>query len=196
VSDFVERCRREWDRIGVPVAVADDMAAELAADLEEAAADGVSAADVLGHDASDPRSFAASWAAERGVVPSPRPARKLPGRSGLLVAIAVLLSVAAIAAGAALLVSPTVRSSATPLAQVWRTAAPMVLPRSGIIRIWRGAAVSPDERFAIQVDPAPNPSSDSRHTIAWSLLIAGLVAFVFSSLYRLGAGLQLRRWTS
>ena len=46
------------------------MAAELAADLAEAAEDGVPQADIIGRDLSDPRSFAASWAAERGYVGS------------------------------------------------------------------------------------------------------------------------------
>src|SRR5271154_6298483 len=45
------------------------MAADLAADLKEAEADGASPEDVLGSGAFDPQSFAASWAAERGVIP-------------------------------------------------------------------------------------------------------------------------------
>ena len=45
------------------------MAADLATDLREAEADGVSAEEFLGSSAFDPRSFAASWAAERGIVP-------------------------------------------------------------------------------------------------------------------------------
>jgi hypothetical protein len=73
VREFIEECRREWRRLRVPDPVADDMAADLAADLEEAEADGASAEEVLGTGASDPRSFAASWAAERGVIP-PAPA--------------------------------------------------------------------------------------------------------------------------
>jgi hypothetical protein len=43
------------------------MAADLEADLKEAEAEGASAEEVLGSGAFDPRSFAASWAAERGV---------------------------------------------------------------------------------------------------------------------------------
>jgi hypothetical protein len=72
VSEFVEECRREWKRLSVPDPVANEMAADLAADLAEAASEGASAEEVLGNSAFDPRSFAASWAAERGVVP-PRP---------------------------------------------------------------------------------------------------------------------------
>jgi hypothetical protein len=70
VSEFVEECRREWKRLGVPDPVANEMAADLAADLEEADADGVSAEEVLGSSAFDPRAFAGAWAAERGVVGS------------------------------------------------------------------------------------------------------------------------------
>lgn len=67
--EFVEECRREWRRLRVPEPVANEMAADLEADLSEAAAEGVSAEEVLGSSAFDPRSFAARWAAERGVLP-------------------------------------------------------------------------------------------------------------------------------
>jgi hypothetical protein len=66
---FIEECRYEWKRLGVPDAMADEMAAELEADLAEAEADGVSAAEILGE--SDPRRFAATWATERGLVSQP-----------------------------------------------------------------------------------------------------------------------------
>lgn len=72
MSEFVEECRREWKRLGVPEPVANEMAADLAADLREADAEGVSPEEVLGTSAFDPQSFAASWAAERGVVHHPR----------------------------------------------------------------------------------------------------------------------------
>lgn len=70
MNDFVEQCRREWRRLGVSDAMADEMATDLAADLEEARAEGHSLRDYLGASADDPRGFAASWAAERGVVPA------------------------------------------------------------------------------------------------------------------------------
>lgn len=66
MSDFVQQCRGEWKRLGVPDPVANEMAADLAADLAEAQGEGVSAEEVLGTSAFDPRSFATSWAAERG----------------------------------------------------------------------------------------------------------------------------------
>lgn len=61
----VNQCVRTWRRLGVPKEVADEMAAELGADLESAAAEGLSATSVVG---SDARGFAATWAFERGVV--------------------------------------------------------------------------------------------------------------------------------
>ena len=71
MSEFVEQCRREWRRLGVPDPLAEEMAADLASDLAEAEAEGVSAEELLGRSVFDPRSFAASWAAERGIVPAP-----------------------------------------------------------------------------------------------------------------------------
>ncbi|HEX3237339.1 MAG TPA: hypothetical protein VHQ99_02920 [Gaiellaceae bacterium] len=71
MTAFVEECRREWERLGVPDLLADEMAADLEADLAEAEADGVSAAEMLGE--SDPRRFAAIWASERGLVSEPAP---------------------------------------------------------------------------------------------------------------------------
>ena len=66
MTAFVEECRREWKRLGVPELLADEMATELESDLAEAEAEGVSAAEILGE--SDPRRFAESWASERGLV--------------------------------------------------------------------------------------------------------------------------------
>src|SRR6476659_8170420 len=71
---FIEECRYEWRRLGVPDSMADEMATELEADLAEAQADGVSAAEILGE--SDPRRFAATRARERGLVSEPTPQKK------------------------------------------------------------------------------------------------------------------------
>ena len=48
MSEFVEECRQEWRRLGVPDPIANEMAADLTADIEEAEAEGGSAEDVLG----------------------------------------------------------------------------------------------------------------------------------------------------
>ena len=97
VNDFVEECRREWRRLRVPDRVANEMAADLKADLDEAEAEGASAEAVLGSEAFDPRSFAASWAAARGVGgPLPARADRIPRRSRLLAGLGVSVLVALI----------------------------------------------------------------------------------------------------
>ena len=80
MSDFVEQCRNEWKRLGVPDPLAEEMAADLASDLREAEAEGVSTEELLGSSAFDPRSFAASWASERGIIPVP-PSRADPSQT-------------------------------------------------------------------------------------------------------------------
>lgn len=189
MSDFVERCRREWRRLGVPADVADDMASELASDLDAAAADGLSAHDLFG--SADPQALAASWAAERGVVPLQRLRVRFPARSRVVVAIATLLSVAAIAVGATLLATPT--ASALPLppadssvafSEVAVVKLPAALP-------WTTAVIGPKETFLVKPG-----GDDVRQAVAWSLLIAGLVAFGLSGLYRLRAAVQVRRSTA
>jgi hypothetical protein len=87
MNAYVEECRREWKRLGVPPGLAEEMAAELEADLAEAEADGVSAAEMLGE--SDPRRFAATWARERGLVAEAPPKKS---RKGLWIAVAVVFA--------------------------------------------------------------------------------------------------------
>ena len=95
MNEFVAECRREWKRLRVPDPVANEMAADLTADLAEAESEGVSAEQVLGSGAFDPRSFAASWAAERGVVAAPPPVTRdrFPRPSRVLVAVAAAAAV-------------------------------------------------------------------------------------------------------
>jgi hypothetical protein len=81
---FIEECRYEWKRLGVPDSMAEEMATELEADLAEAEADGISAAEILGE--SDPRRFAATWARERGLVSEPPPKKS---RKWLWIGLAV-----------------------------------------------------------------------------------------------------------
>src|SRR4051812_37146739 len=111
VNQFVEECRREWKRLHVPDLVANEMAAELEADLEEVEAEGASPEEVLGSGAADPQSFAASWATERGVIP-PRSTAGLPRRSFALAAIAALTIVAATGAALVIFASPEASTSA------------------------------------------------------------------------------------
>jgi len=101
VSQFVAVCRREWRRLGVPEVAANEMAADLEADLAEAQADGASPEEVLGNGYFDARSFAASWALARGVaqpVPRPPSAMQLPARA-LILAAGALASLAIAAMG-------------------------------------------------------------------------------------------------
>jgi hypothetical protein len=91
VNEFVEECRREWKRLGVPGPAANEMAADLEADLAEAAADGASPEEVLGTGAFDARSFAANWAAERGLVPAAQVTRRrIPVALAAFVALALV----------------------------------------------------------------------------------------------------------
>jgi len=98
VSDFVEQCRREWRRLGVPDPLAEEMAADLASDLGEAEAEGVSAEELLGSSVFDPRSFAASWAAERGIIPTPPSPGNARRRPLVLVAFTALAAITLVVA--------------------------------------------------------------------------------------------------
>jgi hypothetical protein len=95
MSEFVEQCRREWKRLGVADPLAAEMAADLTSDLDEAEAEGVSAADYLGASASDPQSFAAAWASERGIIPKPPEVGLGRRKPRALVAFTLLAAIAA-----------------------------------------------------------------------------------------------------
>jgi hypothetical protein len=103
MSDFVEQCRREWKRLRVPDPLAEEMAADLTSDLRDAEAEGVSAEEFLGTSAFDPRSFAASWAAERGIIPEAPSRGSARRRPRLLVAFTALSAIALIVAALLLL---------------------------------------------------------------------------------------------
>jgi hypothetical protein len=109
VNEFVEECRREWRRLGVPDPVANEMAADLTADLEEAEAEGGSLEDVLGNSAFDPRRFAAAWATARGVTGQPTSSRLSFLPRPVAVVLTALLAV--LIAGAGLVVLTGRRSA-------------------------------------------------------------------------------------
>jgi hypothetical protein len=104
VSEFVDECRREWRRLGVADPVANEMAADLTADLEEAEAEGGSPEDVLGNSAFDPRRFAAAWAVARGVTGPPVPDRGRMWRPSVAIALTVILAMITVGGGLVLLV--------------------------------------------------------------------------------------------
>jgi hypothetical protein len=168
VSEFVDECRREWRRLGVPDPVANEMAADLTADLEEADAEGGSPEDVLGNSAFDPRRFAAAWAAARGVTSTPAPERPALWRPPLAIVVAAILGVLITVAGLALLVG---RSSSS-IAVVTRR----IVAGPGPIRLFPPVP-------AQRVVPGPfgrafggtGVAGVDVHPFAWMLLIVGLV---------------------
>jgi len=171
VNDFVDECRREWRRLRVPDRVADEMATELAADLAEAETEGVPVDEVLGGAVSDPRSFAASWAAERGVVGSA--SREGVAKKMVLSAAIAGLAAVAISGGVLMIVawtssSDTQQAIATPRAQsakaVW------VTTQSGST-----VTIGPP-RFLVGQDTGS--SSDDTRRVGLVLLIVGLAGMV------------------
>jgi hypothetical protein len=104
VSEFVDECRREWRRLRVPDPIANEMAADLIADLEEADAEGATPEDVLGNSAFDPRRFAAAWATARGVTGPPTAKRLWPPRRPVVTVLSVATGLLTVAAALGLLV--------------------------------------------------------------------------------------------
>ena len=184
MNRFIEECRREWKRLRVPDLVADEMAADLAADLEEAESEGVSAEELLG--ASDARSFAVSWAAERSVIPPPRGTARLRARSLVLTAIAALTVIAAIGAALVLFASPDASPTAVvavppefaaPRAPATITAIrvppPSVFagPRTALA-VW----IKPDGRGVVLAQA--NDSGVELNNVGSILLIVGIVGII------------------
>jgi hypothetical protein len=180
VNEFVNECRREWKRLGVPRSIANDMSAELDADLAEAD----SARDLLGDRASDPRTFAREWARERGIVPRLRGSRTAA-------ALAVLALVPTIV-GAALLYrgsdSPTsttriaLASPTIPAATVWvpdpKTAVRLKLMT---VRFAHDKAV-----FRLQRDQLiAQDDGNHSNTLGLALIVAGLAVLLPSTLLAL-----------
>ncbi len=109
MSRFVDDCRKEWSRLGVPEIEANEMAADLEADLAEAQADGASPEEVLGNGYFDAKSFAASWAMARGVVSAaPRQRSTIP----VVLALAALVAAVVAGVGFLILVRPRFGSQA------------------------------------------------------------------------------------
>jgi hypothetical protein len=150
MTDFIDECRREWRRLRVPAQVADEMAADLEADLAEAAAEGASPEDVLGEAARHPRSFAASWAEARGVARPPRMRRNL-----VVLAAAAVLAVSM--SGAALLLFAGSRTE-------------VGLPRPPV-----AAPGPPSSASTVAPPPRVTIPNDSARTLGLALVVAGLV---------------------
>ena len=207
MNEFVDACRREWQRLAVPDPAAEEMAAELAADLAEAEAEGFSAEDVLGSGALDARSFAAAWAAEKGVVPSRGRARLR--RLGMPVAIAAFGLVAIVGAVLVIVASPgTGRLALEPPAgptealALQRTAdggvrvvmSPVETPVGPSVWVAR-----PDVRVALRLPPTGaqvavdvDDPDDGTRVVGAVLLGVGLVGVVSLALLSSSAGSHSR----
>jgi hypothetical protein len=198
VNEFVEECRSEWKRLGVPDPVANEMAADLAADLEEADAEGVSVEEVLGSEAFDPRSFATAWAAERGIIQRSLPSgHGLTRSSRLAAAIGTLALIVAII-GAVLVIVATpsdpqrlaLASPVDPPRAVWVTR--RVVPPPGVLsftvygrsRVVRLPPPAPARIVAVDTD---DWGVDNR-TVGAVLLIVGLAGVVPSTMFLLWLG--------
>jgi hypothetical protein len=187
VNEFVDQCRREWQRLGVPKAVADEMADELAADLGEAEAEGVTAEDLLG---GDPRSFAARWASERGVIQGRRWTSRLPAALATLALVpaivgAVLLIVASPSGGQrlALPLPPTTIAVSVP------GQTPQAL-RVRLETTEAMAAANEAGRARIWVARETMVSDDGDHTTGSVLLIVGLALLAPLTLFWLWRALK------
>jgi hypothetical protein len=151
--------------------------------LTEAESEGASPEEVLGSGAFDPRSFAASWAAGRGVIP-PRPVSNGLSRRPVVLATVVAFTVIA-AVGAALLI--LARPSG--VTQV-RLAAPFP---PALVRV-RGARIRPAYPPApplLRVRPArffAFPAYDvgraELRPIGSILVITGILGIVIAVLYQ------------
>ena len=202
MNEFVEECRSEWKRLGVPDPVANEMAADLAADLEEAEAEGASAEEVLGSGAFDPRSFATAWAADLGVIQRPlRSGHGFMRGSRLAAAIGTFALVIAVIGGVLVIVA----SPSDP--ERLALASPVDPPRGTVWVIRRDIPVGPPGVLSFTPDgmsrvvrrPPPAPGvrlvavdtddwrADSR-TVGLVLLIVGLAGVVPSTLFLLWLG--------
>jgi hypothetical protein len=164
MTDFVEQCRQEWRRIGVPDPLAEEMAADLASDLTEAEADGISAEEFLGSSAFDPRAFAASWAAERGIVPAQPSGKSAPRRPVALVAFTAFATLALVVASLLLLTGqPEVALVAS------RTTRPHLSPPAALV-----VPPGSDMRVVRAQTSAAAP-------VEWILLVLAIVALGFAA---------------
>jgi hypothetical protein len=202
VNQLIEECRREWKRLRVPGPVADEMAADLAADLEEAESEGVSAEEVLGSGATDARSFAASWAAERGVIPPPRLTARLRRRSLVLTAIAALALSAAIGAALVIFASSDVSARTAAIRLSPPSAYPMAvsLDKGGpavraalaaasahaqaqlLLSLRQDGLLRANGDILLRLPQAHGPGVEI-HTVGSILLIAGIAGVILSVLF-------------
>ena len=192
MKPFVEECRHEWKRLGVPDAVANEMAADLEVDLAEAEADGTSAEEVLGTGAFDAPAFAAAWAAERGVIPPPAPSGATrTRRSRAPYAIAGFVLVALVGLVLALLPQPTVSARLAIGATVHARVVPWNIRHKSRI-VGQGRLVVPPVPRAVVVPAFPAGASQVvvsntnwivLRILGVVLLVIGVAGTVLTTLY-------------
>ena len=174
MSDFVDQCRREWRRLGVPDPLAEEMAADLTSDLAEAKADGVSADELLGSSVFDQRSFARSWAAERGIIPEP-PGRETRRRPLVLVAFTAFAAIALIGAALLLLTGEPKVSVSVAAVRTFRPGPALPLPRTHLPSPPAGVLVRPG-------GPGGQVFQTGAATpVEWILLLLAVIALGFSA---------------
>lgn len=185
MTEFIEECRREWKRLGVPDPIANEMAADLTADIDEAEAEGGSAEDVLGTSLFEPRRFAAAWAGARGVTartaawsPPPLAGRGhrrwyRPALTLALVAAAFLTAVGA----AALIVGRHSTAVAAPVRRI--------LEVPGSTRLFGPGPMAPPSRYFVHGPSLVVQSTAPFAILAFALLLIGII----------GLGLALLYWT-
>ena len=183
MNQFVEECRREWRRLRVPESIAEGMALELEADLAEAESEGVSAEDVLGRGAADSRSFAASWAAERGVVPPPSWRERISAKSLAYGALAALTVVAGIGAALTIFAPPN-----SPQAAIWITKeGPAIWIASEVPSAGAGAIRHVVGDSDMPRPPLPGTDVSGVNTTGSILLAVGIAGIVLALLFLLWA---------
>lgn len=160
MSPFVEECRKEWSRLGVPEVEANEMASDLEADLAEARADGASPEEVLGNGYFDAKTFAASWATARGFVSVTASDRGTIRIRSLVLALCALVGAVVAGVGFLILVAPRSSSQAfaAPLAHRVNRPLPSILVNPHTFRFaGPGSAIDP---------------------LGWVLLAVGLIGLV------------------
>ncbi len=163
MSGFVDECRKEWSRLGVPEADRNEMAADLEADLAEARADGASPEEVLGNGYFDAKSFVASWATARGVVKVTHRNRGTIRIRSLVLALAALVGAVVAGVGLLILVRPRFSSQAiaAPVGRRFYRPVPSIL-------------VNPHHFLFAGPGSAIDP-------LGWLLLIAGLIGLAVTA---------------
>ena len=171
MSEFVDECRREWRRLGVADPIANEMATDLNADLEEAASEGGSPEDVLGNSAFDPRRFAAAWAISRGVAGAPTPGCSSRWRTRVVVAAVACVGALVFLAGLILITGRSSRSIGIARRFV------DVLPQGQLVRpgMPRIDFPSPSNLPFIGVQVS---GVDAFHPIALIVLVIGMIGVV------------------